>query len=37
MKSLERRACFSKASARAVEVYKAEVAFLTSERANLRA
>ena len=35
MKSLAKRACFSEGSARAVEVYKAEVTFLTSERADL--
>ena len=35
MKSLAKRACFSKGSARAVEAYKAEVASLTSERADL--
>ena len=37
MKSLAKRACLSEGSARAVEVYKAEVASLTSERADLRA
>ena len=35
MKSLAYRACFSEGSARAVEAYKAEVACLTSERADL--
>ena len=37
MKSLAKRACFSDGFARAVEVYKAEVASLTLERADLRA
>ena len=37
MKSLAKRACFFEGSARAVEAYKAEVASLTSERADLRA
>ena len=37
MKSLARRACFSKGSVRAVEVYKAKVASLTLWRADLRA
>ena len=37
MKSLERRACLSDRSARAVEGYKAKVASLTSERDDLRA
>ena len=37
MKSLAKRACFSKGFARAIEAYKDEVASLTSERANLRA
>ena len=37
MKSLAKRACFFDGSARAVEAYKAEVASLTSERADLRA
>ena len=36
MKSLAKRACFSKGSAKAVEAYRAEVASLTSERADLR-
>ena len=36
MKSLAKRACLSKESARAAEVYKAKVASLTSERADLR-
>ena len=36
MKSLANRACFSEGSARAIEAYKAEVASLTSERADLR-
>ena len=35
MKSLAKRACFSEGSARAVEAYKAEVASLTSKRADL--
>ena len=35
MKSLARRACLSEGSARAVEAYKAEVASLTLERADL--
>ena len=35
MKSLAKRACFSEGSTRAVEAYKAKVAFLTSERADL--
>ena len=35
MKSLVRRACLSEGSARAVEAYKAEVASLTSEKADL--
>ena len=37
VKSLAKRACLSEGSARAVEAYKAEVASLTSERADLRA
>ena len=37
MKSLAKRACFSKGSVRAVEAYKAEVASLTSKRADVRA
>ena len=37
MKSLVKRACFSEGFARAVEAYKAKVASLTSERADLRA
>ena len=37
VESLVKRACFSKGSARAAEAYRAEVASLTSERANLRA
>ena len=37
MKSLARRASFAEGSARAVKVYKAKVASLTSEKANLRA
>ena len=37
MKSLVKRACSFEGSARAVEAYKAEVASLTSERAELRA
>ena len=37
MKSLAKRACFSEGSVRAVEAYKAEVASLTLERADLRA
>ena len=37
MKSLAKRACLYEGSARAAEAYKAEVASLTSERANLRA
>ena len=37
MKSLAKRVCISEGSARVVEVYKAEVASLTSERADLRA
>ena len=36
MKSLTKRACFSEVSVRAVEAYRAEVASLTSERADLR-
>ena len=36
-KSLARRASFAEGSARAVKVYKAKVASLTSEKANLRA
>ena len=35
MKSLTKRACLSKGSARATEVYKAEVTSLTVERADL--
>ena len=37
MKSLARRASFAKGSARAVKAYKAKVASLTSEKADLRA
>ena len=37
MKSLAKRACFCEGSVRAVEVYKGEVASLTSERDDLRA
>ena len=37
VKSLVKRACFSKGFARVVEAYKAEVASLTSERADRRA
>ena len=37
MKSLAKRACFSEGSARAVKAYKAKVASLTSERADLLA
>ena len=37
MKSLTKRACLSEGSARAAEEYKAEVASLTSKRADLRA
>ena len=37
MKSLVKRVCFSEGSAKVVEAYKAEVASLTSERADLRA
>ena len=37
MKSLEKRACLFEGSTRAAEAYKAEVASLTSKRANLRA
>ena len=37
MKSLAKRACFSKGFAMAAEAYRAEVASLTSERADLRA
>ena len=37
MKSLARRATFAEGSARAVKAYKAKVASLTSEKANLRA
>ena len=37
MKNQARRACLFKGFARAVEAYKAEVASLTSERADLRA
>ena len=37
MKSLEKRACLYEGSVRAAEVYKAEVASLTSERADLQA
>ena len=37
MKSLARRASFIKHSPRAVKAYKAKVASLTSEKANLRA
>ena len=35
VKSLAKRACFSEGSVRAMEEYKAEVASLTSERADL--
>ena len=35
MKSLVRKASFSEGSAKAVKVYKAKVAFLTSEKADL--
>ena len=37
MKSLAKRACLSEGSTRAAEEYKAEVASLTLERADLRA
>ena len=37
MKSLEKRAYLSEGSARVVEMYKAEVASLTSERDDLQA
>ena len=37
MKSLARRATFAEGSTRAVKAYKAKVASLTSEKANLRA
>ena len=37
MKSLVKRACFFEGSTRVVEAYKAEVASLTSKRADLRA
>ena len=37
MKSLAKRACLSEGSTRAEEAYKAEVASLTSEIADLRA
>ena len=37
MKILVKRACFSEGSVRAVEAYKAEVASLDLERADLRA
>ena len=37
MKSLARRASFAEGSTRAVKAYKAKVASLTSEKANLRA
>ena len=37
MKNLAKRACLSEESARAAGAYKAEVASLTSKRANLRA
>ena len=37
MKSLAKRACFSEGSTRAAEAYRAEVASLTTERADLRA
>ena len=37
MKSLARRASFAEGSARAVKVYKAKVASMTSEKADLRA
>ena len=36
MKSLTKRACFSKGSVRVVEAYKAKVASLTSERVDLQ-
>ena len=35
MKSLAKRACFSEGSTMATEAYKADVASLTSERADL--
>ena len=35
MKSLAKRACLFEGSVRATEAYKAEVASLTSERADL--
>ena len=37
MKSLAKRACLFEGSAKAAEAYKAEVASLISERADLRA
>ena len=37
MKSLARRASFSEGSTRVVKAYKAKVASLTSEKADLRA
>ena len=37
VKSLMKRACFSKGSARVIKAYKVKVASLTSERADLRA
>ena len=37
MKNLAKRACIFEGSARVAEAYKAEVASLTSERADLRA
>ena len=37
MKSLERRASFTEGSTRAVKAYKAKVASLTFENADLRA
>ena len=37
MKSLAKRVCLSEGSAMATETYKAEVASLTSERADMRA
>ena len=36
VKSMEKRACFSEGSIRAMEAYKAKVASLTSKRADLR-
>ena len=37
VKSLTKRACLSEGSAKVAEAYKAKVASLTSERADLRA